>query len=256
MLLLVLALPGCLEGGGGLFGRANPVDPYDYLTDGDYSEWHIEVDHVAGWAPRPSALSLLDQRMTELATKDRITVAVDTQSLPSRPSWTADDLLALQGEHQDRRTGGKTVVTYVAYVDGKFAEDAPDQRTLGLTIGHDLVVIFIEQVESACEPGVYNPENGVPSDPQDVLPCLGGEERIEQAVLVHEFGHAIGLVNRGIPMVTDHEDDENPRHSGNPESVMYWAVESAGTLMEFNSQIPLTFDADDKRDVCDAGGRC
>ncbi len=256
LLLVTLALSGCLRSGGGIFDDPRPVDPYDYLTDQDYTRWVIEVDAVTGWEPRSSALSLLRERMGELAVKQSIAVDVDG-ALPSRERWTTQDLLDLQRDHQDRSTGGDAVVTWVAYVDGAYFDpDAEEDRlTLGLAIGHDLVVIFKEAVESTCDPtAIRNPETI--DDPQDVLPCLDGEERIEQAVLVHEFGHVVGLVDRGIPMVTARKDSENGAHSNNPESVMYWAIESAGTLGEFNSQIPLEFDADDKADVCAAGGRC
>lgn len=249
---LAISLSGCLQTGGGLFGGDAPVDPYDYLRKDDYSHWYVEVDHVEGSEPRGSALSLLDDRLTESAQKDRITVAVGS-TLPSKARWTNNDLLALRDTHQDRHTGGDTVVTYVAYVDGEYAEEGGSQ-TLGLTMGHDFVVIFKQRVESAC--GIPDPRSVDSTDPRDFLPCIGGEERIEQAVLVHEFGHAIGLVNRGIPMVKDHEDPEHERHSNNDQSIMYWAVESAGTLMEFTTQIPLEFDADDKADICQAGGRC
>lgn len=45
--------------------------------------------------------------------------------------------------------------------------------------------------------------------------------RFERAVLIHEVGHALGLVNKGTPMVADHADPDAPGHSANPESVMY-----------------------------------
>ncbi len=257
LLIAATLLPGCLGSGSGLFGGDDEVDPLDYLRDSKFTTWHIEVDHTPDQEPRPSALTLLEDRLRSIANKDRITIAVDG-TLPSKTTWTTDDLVALQKANQDKQTSGKTVVTYVAYVDGKLRVDNEDRTVLGLTIGHDFVVIFKEQTEAACSitAGAKDPRDV--TGPLDLLPCYGGEERIEQAVLMHEFGHAMGLVNRGIPMVKDHEGKgaDQQRHSNNPDSVMYWALDSAGTLDEFTSQIPLHFDADDKADVCAAGGRC
>ncbi len=254
-LLMAISLPGCLGNGANLFGSEDPVDPYDYLRDSTYTKWRIEVDATPDQNPRMAALAFLEQSMLRLANKGHVDV-VTGGDLPSRNTWTIEQLNDLRDANQGRRTGGDTVVTYVAYVDGALRTGDETQRVLGLTVGHDFVVIFKEQVDAACQPNVRNP--ATIQDPLDAVPCYGGEERIEKAVLVHEFGHAIGLVNRGIPMVNAHEGtgESGERHSNNPDSIMYWAVDSYGTLGEFTSQIPLEFDANDLKDVCAAGGRC
>lgn len=51
--------------------------------------------------------------------------------------------------------------------------------------------------------------------------------RIEQATVVHELGHVIGLVNNGVPMAIPHEDPEHPHHSTDIEDVMYWDLVAA-----------------------------
>ena len=61
---------------------------------------------------------------------------------------------------------------------------------------------------------------------KDNLTRFSGTEdflkRLEQATVVHELGHVIGLVNNGVPMVTPHEDFEHPHHSTDVDDVMYW----------------------------------
>jgi predicted Zn-dependent protease len=63
---------------------------------------------------------------------------------------------------------------------------------------------------------------------------------VEQATLVHEFGHVMGLVDNGVPMVTDHLDKEHPRHCTNEDCVMYWQNEGAADLQAFVQQMMLT----------------
>ncbi len=66
---------------------------------------------------------------------------------------------------------------------------------------------------------------------KDVVIRAGGgsisQKYIEQTTVVHELGHAIGLVNNGIPLHKQHEDNDHPHHTNNSECAMYWAVESA-----------------------------
>ena len=229
LLLAASVLPGCslLDGG---------VGPKDYLR-GDYSVWVIEIDHAEGHAPTSIATSALKDRMEELARKDTIEIRTSAVSA-GRSTWSVGQIEALSRDTKDADTGGDTVVTHVLYLGGRFEEEG----VLGIAIGHDLIAIFPEAIAAGCTP---------------LRGCAFNEASIERAVLVHEFGHAIGLVDRGVGMVNDHEDDAHPKHSDNPNSVMYWAVETAGGIAGID-RIPTTFDTNDKLDVCRAGGegRC
>jgi hypothetical protein len=80
---------------------------------------------------------------------------------------------------------------------------------------------------------------------------------IEKAVLVHELGHILGLVNNHLPMATPHEDTGHETHSTNQNSVMFWAVEQSD-IVEFlqgRTEPPNQFDSDDIADMRAAGGK-
>lgn len=53
---------------------------------------------------------------------------------------------------------------------------------------------------------------------------------------MHELGHAIGLVNNGIPMSSPHQDAEHGAHTTNNECVMYWLNEGPSGLRDFVAQ--------------------
>ena len=78
---------------------------------------------------------------------------------------------------------------------------------------------------------------------KDIVRGLGGNDTsqryIEQATVIHEIGHAIGLVNNGVPLSSDHEDTVRPHHTINSDGVMYWAVESGTGTLEFVTDLIL-----------------
>ena len=78
---------------------------------------------------------------------------------------------------------------------------------------------------------------------KDIVRSVGGNDTtqkyIEQATVIHEIGHAIGLVNNGVPMSSNHEDTERPHHTINSDGVMYWAVESGTGTLEFVTDLIL-----------------
>ncbi len=230
LILLALALPGCFDS----LPLAGPDLPRDYIAGDDYTRWVIEIDYVEGHRPSSEATNLLAQRMRELVSKDAVSVQVDDAIPGGRDTWNDAAIQSLSAQHQDQDHGGDTVVTHVLYLDGSYSRG----NVLGIAYGDkELVAMFDETIEGAAN-------------------LFFSATQIERAVLVHEFGHVIGLVNSGTPMVQNHEDPDHRGHSDNQDSVMYWAVETTDITQIFTGGIPTEFDADDKADVCAAGGRC
>ncbi len=54
---------------------------------------------------------------------------------------------------------------------------------------------------------------------------------VESLAVSHALGHALGLVNRGVPMRLPHEDPASVGHCENPNCVMSAAVESGAGLL-------------------------
>ncbi len=52
----------------------------------------------------------------------------------------------------------------------------------------------------------------------------------ETAVINHEFGHLLGLVNNGTPMIGDHQDEPHGKHCDNSKCLMYYAAETSDLL--------------------------
>jgi hypothetical protein len=69
------------------------------------------------------------------------------------------------------------------------------------------------------------------------VPLLPAISRfVEQTTLVHELGHAVGLVNRGVPLASQHHDAEHGAHCTDDRCVMYYANEGASDLSQFVSE--------------------
>lgn len=228
-LLLTVSLAGCFDD----LPFGGPDLPRDYIVDDDYDEWVIEIDYVQGHRPHADAVSLLETRMEALVRKD-VTVQVDDAIPSGRDTWSDGAIRSLSGERQDRDHGDGTVVTHVLYLDGTYTEG----RVLGITYGDkELVAMFHETIGGSAN-------------------LVFSARQIERAVLVHEFGHVVGLVDSGTAMASDHEDPDHQGHSDNRQSVMYWAVETTDITQIFTGGIPTEFDGADRADVCQAGGRC
>ncbi len=236
LVLVAASSSGCFkELIGGLQGAPEPTD---YLRADPYTKWVIEVDFVNGMKPEQSAFDLLKTRMDGVANKpDGIAFEFGAALPATNREWSSREVLEYAEDHLDQGSHGNTVVTHLLFLDGKFS----DPNVLGVAIGHGTVALFSEVIRDVCTT-------------QNL--CFSGSSSIFQAVMVHEFGHAIGLVNHGIAMKTPHEDTDHPGHSSNRNSVMYYAVETSDVLNILTNGPPTTFDADDRADVCQAGGKC
>jgi hypothetical protein len=65
---------------------------------------------------------------------------------------------------------------------------------------------------------------------------------VEQVTLIHELGHAIGLVDNGVPLASAHKDAAHGAHCTSDRCAMYWQVEGASAAAAYAQQYVLTSD--------------
>jgi len=112
--------------------------------------------------------------------------------------------------YRGAQTSGGTVTAFVYVANAGYSESA---AILGLAY-HGSSIFLFEKV-------MRQHSGGLGQVPLQTL---------ESAVLAHEFGHVMGLVNNGISMVDPHQDQQNGRHCNTKNCLMYYATETTDLL--------------------------
>ena len=204
----------------------------------DISKMIVEIDYESGRAPATESIQVLKQRLDSVCDKPGgITVTTTLTTFSDRNEWTADDV---RDEARKTREAGPLendgiLRWHIIMPKGYYEQDS----VLGVAVDASSVALFQDAIEDA--EGLF----GRPS-----------AEEVQKAVMVHEVGHLLGLVNLVYQSKVDHEDSEHKGHSNNEDSVMYWAIETVGVSEFISGDIPDDFDQDDRGDLEDmAAGR-
>ncbi|MDX1621861.1 MAG: hypothetical protein R3320_12765 [Nitriliruptorales bacterium] len=210
-------------GGVGANGRA-------YLRP-DHPSMIVEIDVQEGVSPGDGPVDHLIATIRKHADKPGgVQLAGGNTFSSDRREWTRDDLRAAAEENRQHYSDDQVVVLYLLYVRGGFYQGGEETRAIGVTYNASEIGLFPERW------------SGLGS-------LVGADRNVERAVLVHEFGHALGLVNITYRSDIDHEDPDHPNHSSNKESVMHYAVETTLVGQVFEGPPPDTFDDADTADI-------
>lgn len=207
-------------------GRLGPPGSYarTMLRPRPVTALVVERFHQRGAEPASRTVELADATLREVAKKD-VTVRPSVLLDGDGQGWTADEIRAVADEAGRVPAGGATAVLRLLFLRGSFEGD---DAVLGVAVRGDVVVVFSEAVDGARTP---------------VL----GSDAIEEAVVVHELGHVLGLVD--LARDTGRADPDHPGHSSNSRSVMYWAVESSLVGQVLTGPPPREFDTADLDDL-------
>lgn len=232
--LAVLA-SGCIDV---LGAPSGPTLPQALLWRSTASSIIVEVDAVAGMEPDAAALDLLRSTLAQVTGK---AVAITGPSaIPAQGGdYDLGDLLRIHRESAFFGSGGflegDRAVLHVLYLDGRSEGDDAEHRTLGRTLmEHGVVAVFRTSYSSA---------HRIVDDQ-----WVDATAEMDQHVLLHEVGHALGLVGNGIPQVRDHADPDAPGHSRYPESVLYHHPPMTPKQL-VTGPVSVTFDVDDLADL-------
>lgn len=199
-----------------------------YLRSSPARRLVVEVDYVSGRAPSSSALDHLAAILRREARKPDGVLVQRGDELPAqRTRYSLEDIARIEGEQRDARSDGSVATMYLLYLNGELEEEP---SALGVAYRASSAAIFIDRVRSAATALVH-------------------PGAIERAVLVHEAGHLLALVNLGYQSRHDHEDPEHPHHSRHRDSVMYWAVEDISVTSILGGGPPNDFNQFDRDDL-------
>lgn len=177
--------------------------------------WNVTKDNLALLfqnRPRPPSISV-PMSVAEMTKADA----------QGKSGWTASDILKFSRLHRTVYPSATNASFHILFLKGYFydeQEQATKPSVLGLSInGTSIIAIFKDVVEQ--------------SDPI----VLNTRKFVEQSTIVHEMGHALGLVNNGVPLTTSHHDSANGAHCSNSDCAMYWANEGGSALRSFVQRI-------------------
>ena len=167
--------------------------------------WHIvtvELDKLrsGGYLSLPEGISIVDG--------DALATPADADH-----AYTQAELDALVVAHRGTPAADEALVTAL-YLDGHYAGEGDDGAVLGLAFGGDAIALFADRLKESCGA----------TGPKAKTVCAV----TEAGVVLHEFGHLLGLVNDGTPMVAAHQDSEHGAHCTNPDCIMYYTNDRKG----------------------------
>lgn len=141
-------------------------------------------------------------------------------SEPSDNLWTLEEIKSLIERKADTTYKPHVGKIFIVFLNGYYQENGKKKSNIsGINIiGTPYIAIFSKSIHS----------NG--KDKENLSQLFK-----EQATVVHETGHALGLVNKGIPITSDHHDHSNGFHCSNQFCVMYWASSNNNSIGKFLS---------------------
>jgi predicted Zn-dependent protease len=217
---------------GELLSGASPYDqPSHYFSS--MNELALEVAYDENAAPfvgpgiNSSTLwSFTENNLNALFANRQKSVSVvvpmslaDMEVIPAQAQtvYSQPDISALAAKYRKQVSTDSRAVIFVLFVNGIYQNaqgQQPDVAGMYLP-GTSTIAIFKGALQAI-------------SAQADELSMY-----VEQAALVHQLGHVLGLVNNGIPMVTAHQDIAHGLHCKNANCILNWQNENVSAIVQF-----------------------
>jgi hypothetical protein len=186
----------------------NSVKPVDFLTDKNYAVLNIEVGYVEGYQPTSAALANLTGFLQQRLNKSgNVTITQHTIPATGRVSVDIDVIREIEKAQRKSVTSGKVLTAWIMFLDAEYSESTSTSKVLGIAYGASSMAVFEKTVYAYTQP------------------TMPSRSTLETVIIDHEFGHILGLVNNGTPMVLPHQDNSHGAHCSNSECLMYWKSE-------------------------------
>lgn len=207
----------------------------ELLADRYYKSLTVEIQYMAGFKPAPKTLDYLRKFLQTYLNKPK-GIKIVLRQLPGvhNDTLSKDEVLAIEMAERREFVTNDNITIFILFTNGVH----PGNKILGMAYRNTSAVVYGEAINR------YFSRAGKLT-----------RQELETAVLLHEIGHLLGLVNRGSLPETQHIDLVHNDHCNNKSCLMYHSVETknlSSTLLKGN--IPI-FDANCINDLIANGGK-
>ncbi len=207
----------------------------DLLSSKNFTTLNIEIQYMTGFAPDASSLNNLSSFLNSLINKPG-GIKISQKEIPAdnRSSYTLNDIAAIEQKDRTAYNSGDQLAVYVLIIDGAYAQPT----IAGVAYRNTSICLFGKTIFA------NSGDIGQPS-----------RTKLESTVSEHEFGHLLGLVDVGTPMVTNHKDTSHGNHCNVTSCLMYYAVETSGVFGTLVTDDIPTLDSQCLADLQANGGK-
>lgn len=192
---------------------------HDFLSADQYDKLIIQIQSVEGYELTNGTVDYLTTFLQQRLNKPMgISIVTSTIASSGKATLSFDEIRAIEKSNRTLSTNGKTLTAYFYVADADYSGNSADGQVLGVAYGPTSMAIFGKTI--------HDNSGGLGQSSQTML---------ESVVVSHEFGHILGLVNRGSGMQVNHEDQTHAKHCNNTQCLMYWQVQSNAAIGIMNS---------------------
>lgn len=180
----------------------------DILSNKKFTDIYVEVMYVAGFKPSAETLLNLIDFIASRTNKTNIVIEERLINISLKSVYSIDDIRSIEDANRSIFSNENQLAISALFLDGKSSNDTETNTILGTSYRNTSFVIFEETIQTSSN-NILGPDKIV----------------LESSVILHEFGHLLGLVNKGTSMVVNHEDTTNNAHCTNENCLMYYLIE-------------------------------
>ncbi|MDT0676770.1 hypothetical protein [Autumnicola musiva] len=181
----------------------------ELLSDEEFTSMNLEIVYVRGYAPDSDALEMFKNFLERRTFKpDGINISLRAVESSGEAPFEIEEIVEIEKQERTVYSAGDEIAVFIYYADGSNENDEDNKVILGSAFRNTSMVIYGKTIEDfVAKPG--NPSRNT----------------VEAAVLNHEFGHLLGLVDIGTEAQSDHADSENDGHCTTSGCLMRSSIE-------------------------------
>lgn len=185
----------------------------DILSNKNFTNIFIEVMYVDGFKPSAETITNLKNFLGSRTYKTNITVEERLIIIAKKSIYSIEDIRSIEDANRSKFSGENELAISAIFINGSSSSNTENSIVLGTAYRNTSFVIFEETIQSTAN-NFFGPS----------------KITLETSVILHEFGHLLGLVNLGTNMVTNHEDTAHNAHCISENCLMYYLMENGKSL--------------------------